>query len=185
MAYNGYAPMTDEDPVHFPWWFHPSDRRFLGMRVTHQPSPWIMDYGEFLINAYLPTNPTNPLATEDRFSGYSPHQSEFHPYYFGTNLLGYGTSEGYVKFELSPTQHGGIVRVTFPPYAQNVPGDDSNTDPEKQLLRIAVSLFGLPKHNSIEVKSSPIDGTVMISGYTKKHSGGVGEEAAAYAHYFP
>ena len=27
--------------------------RFFGMRVTHQPSPWISDYGNFIIKATL------------------------------------------------------------------------------------------------------------------------------------
>lgn len=182
-GFNSYAPMTDEDPVHLPWWFHPHDRRFFGMRVTHQPSPWIKDYGEFLIKGYIPTDPMDPLALSDRFSGYSPYQSQFHPYYFSTSLFGYGNSEGNVKIEMTPSQHGGIMRVTFPRYIANEKGDDSSSSntTDTQLRRIAVSLFGIPGSNFIEILASPNDGTSMISGRTRRNSGGAGDN---FSHYF-
>jgi putative alpha-1,2-mannosidase len=31
------------------WFFHPGDRKLEGIRATHQPSPWIGDYGTFVI----------------------------------------------------------------------------------------------------------------------------------------
>ena len=31
------------------WWYHPEDRELYGIRCTHQASPWIYDYGEFLL----------------------------------------------------------------------------------------------------------------------------------------
>jgi putative alpha-1,2-mannosidase len=46
-GFNTYAPQTNN--AEGGWWFHPGDRRLFGLRVTHQPSPWISDYGNFLI----------------------------------------------------------------------------------------------------------------------------------------
>jgi predicted alpha-1,2-mannosidase len=182
-GFNSYAPMTDDDPTWPGWWFHPSDRRFFGMRVTHQPSPWIADYGNFLIKAYIPTDINDPSASKDKFTGYSPQSSEFHPYYFSTSFLAYGNSAGNVKFELAPSSHGGIIRVTFPKYITSETGDDSVKGKETQFRRIAIALTG-SSNNFLEIIKSPNDGTSMISGKTGKNSGGVGSEAAAFSHYF-
>eukprot|EP01040_Poterioochromonas_malhamensis_P006702 gene6700-7220_t len=176
-GFNSYAPMTDDGGGG--WWFHPSDRRFFGMRVTHQPSPWINDYGYFLIKAYMPATASDPTASKDKFTGYSPRQSEFHPYYFSTQFFSYGNSEGNMKFELAPSQHGGIIRVTFPKYVAVEKGDDQN-DQNEQLRRIAISLTS--GSDFAEVIQSPIDGTAMIAGYSKQNSGGVG--SSLFAHYF-
>jgi putative alpha-1,2-mannosidase len=49
-GFNGYSIQSDNDPTYKGWWFHPDDKRFFGIRITHQPSPWIEDYGNFLIS---------------------------------------------------------------------------------------------------------------------------------------
>jgi putative alpha-1,2-mannosidase len=43
-GFNGWAPMTDSTAGS--WWFHSDDYSILGIRLTHQPSPWIGDYGQ-------------------------------------------------------------------------------------------------------------------------------------------
>lgn len=48
-GFNAWAPQTDNDATYSSWWFHPTDVRFFGIRCTHQPSPWISDYGNFRI----------------------------------------------------------------------------------------------------------------------------------------
>ena len=42
-GFNHYTIQTDDDDNWPGWFFHPSDRRFYGLRITHQPSPWIQD----------------------------------------------------------------------------------------------------------------------------------------------
>jgi predicted alpha-1,2-mannosidase len=181
-GFNSYAPMTDDDPTWSGWWFHPSDRRFFGMRVTHQPSPWISDYGNFLIKAYMPSNPSDSTASKDKFTGYSPYSSEFHPYYFSTNFYSYGNSNGNLQFELAPSLHGGIIRASFPKFVASEVGDSDNHGSQNQIRRIAVTLSGAS--DAVQVIKSPIDGTPMISGFTKKNSGGVGSSTADFTHYF-
>ncbi len=31
------------------WFFHPEHRQLEGIRLTHQPSPWMRDYGRFIV----------------------------------------------------------------------------------------------------------------------------------------
>jgi len=179
-GFNSYAPQTDDDPTWPGWWFHPTDRRFFGLRVTRQPSPWIRDYGNFLIKAYMPTSPTDLTASQDGFTGFSPTKSNFSPYYFGTSLYSYGNSAGNMNFEFTPSRHGGIIQASFPTYIASEVGDDGNVN--QQIRRISIVLSGAT--DTLSIGKSPIDGTTMMSGYTKVNSGGVGNSNSAFAHYF-
>lgn len=180
-GFNAFAPQTDDDPTWPGWWFHPSDRRYFGLRLTHQPSPWISDYGNFLIKAYMPSNPSSQSASGDDFAGYSPAQSTFTPYYFAASLFEYGNSNGNLKIEFTPSMHGGIMRASFPSYVAHEVGDSDSTS-LSQIRRISIVL---PQNSDIsEIGKSPVDGTVLISGHTTKNSGGVGGKEAAYGHYF-
>jgi len=152
------------------WWFHPKDRRFLGIRNTRQPSPWINDYGQFLLTASMPGDPAQ--AAENPFwSGYNPASSVWSPYYFKTILLAYGTDKGQTTLEFSPSRHGGVMRVSFPPVSSGY--ENSGFD---QSRRIAIILNGGNDTSSVK----KIDGTTFITGVSVKNSGGVD----SLKHYF-
>lgn len=202
-GFNGYAPMTDDDSSSSGWWFHPYDRQFFGMRVTHQPSPWIKDYGNFLINAYMPPAGSG---TSNVCGSYSPSKSTFSPYYFKTELLPYASPTEPTTMEFTGTRHGGIMKVTFPTFVpssstasngqQLMPQQELQSSPSSavsstsydyfdQTRRIIVTLNGAGSngadHSEVGVYSE--DGTAMLSGYTRANSGGVGIQAN-FAHYF-
>lgn len=42
-----FAPQTQSGRR--TWFFHPEDRSFEGIRLTHQPSPWIWDHGAIVM----------------------------------------------------------------------------------------------------------------------------------------
>jgi putative alpha-1,2-mannosidase len=42
-GFNTWAPYTN--PGGGGWWFHPEDRSFYGLRLTHQPSPYVFLFG--------------------------------------------------------------------------------------------------------------------------------------------
>ena len=114
-GFNSYAPQTDDDSNYQGWWFHPSDRRFFGLRVTHQPSPWISDYGNFLIKGYMPASVTSD-SSADAYTGYSPKTTVYSPYFYETNLMAYSTEEENTRFSFTPSAHGGIARIKFPKF---------------------------------------------------------------------
>lgn len=186
-GFNAFAPQTDDDPTWPGWWFHPSDRRFFGIRLTHQPSPWIGDYGQFLLQAYIPHETQKDVT--NFFSGYSPLKSTFKPFYFQTSLYSSGNSAGNLKIEFTPSLHGGIMKATFPVYVPVEPDDDNGDrsllDSEQaQIRRIAIIL---PlKSDVTEITRSPLDGTIMISGHTTANSGGIAgdKETKTFRHYF-
>ena len=43
-AMAGYSAQTEYDGG---WFYNPTHRSLEGIRLTHQPSPWISDYGTF------------------------------------------------------------------------------------------------------------------------------------------
>lgn len=154
------------------WWFHPNDRRFLGIRNTKQPSPWINDYGQFLMTASMPDL---QHASEKTFwSGYNPKTSIFTPYYFKTNLLSYGTAKEQLSIEFTPTEHAGIMRAKFPSKS-----DGYVNSAFDQRRRISIILNGGNDSSLIRT----IDGTTYITGVSTKNSGGV-PEGEIFKHYF-
>nr|WP_269205396.1 glycoside hydrolase domain-containing protein [Streptococcus equi] len=60
------------------WWFHPDDHSFSGIRLTHQPSPWV---GDFATVTFLPVS--GPLTKGDVFhnqTSYRPKEAAFRPH---------------------------------------------------------------------------------------------------------
>jgi predicted alpha-1,2-mannosidase len=178
-GFNSYAPQTDNDPTWPGFWYHSTDMRMFGMRVTHQPSPWLGDYGAFLIKAYMPSDLEH--IEKDLFSGYSSKKATFSPFYFRTKLYSTGTTNGFMQIELSPTNHGGIMRLTYPEFVEQE--NDIVSAPFSQNRRVHVVLNGAP--DFAEIVASPLDQTLMIRGYSKQQSSGVGNPSnTEFAHYF-
>ena len=59
-----FVPQTASDRGN--WFYHPTDRCLEGIRLTHQPSPWIGDYGAILLMPQSGIHETDP---ERRWSG--------------------------------------------------------------------------------------------------------------------
>jgi len=96
-GFNDWAPQTDG--VNGAWWFQRGSNSFEGLRCTHQPSPWIGDYGHFLLQ---------PHTEESAITlKWSPETSIFRPYLFQSTLEG-------IKFQFTPTSHAAMIRLHFP-----------------------------------------------------------------------
>ena len=166
-GFNGWAPETDPDRGG--WWFYSESARMWGIRCTHQPSPWIGDYGDFKVMGHL--GPQDDAA----FSAYTPSQSTWHPYYQKHTMLAYGNRFGYMTIELSPTDHGVVLRLKYPPPS----GAGNHTSaPFNQLRRVAVTLNG--DHPVVNV-SIGADGLVAMHGQAKL-SAKRGKNGVAYFH---
>lgn len=88
-------------------WFHdPYQVTFYGLRLTHQPSPWIGDYGQFIIA---------PEVDGLGNSIYSLQKSLYKPHLFKGKLLNYCSRHGCTEVRFAPSQSGGIMETYFPP----------------------------------------------------------------------
>ena len=94
------------------WYFYDQSTHLAGVRFTHQPSPWIGDYAFFNVMMHV-VNPQHDGKT-GQYANYDPRASTFAPYLFNATLTPYGTAHGSATIEATATQHGGVMRFSFP-----------------------------------------------------------------------
>lgn len=104
-GFNHWAPQTKSDSMDVgSWWFQGSDHEFHWLRCTHQPSPWIDDWGWFLITPQVGDQPhRSPVFF------WEPRGATIKPYMFDATLSPFN-----MRIQLVPTNHGAILRTTFP-----------------------------------------------------------------------
>ncbi|MCI1647491.1 MAG: GH92 family glycosyl hydrolase [Bacteroides sp.] len=118
--------------------------KIRGFKQTHQPSPWINDYGQFAI---MPIT-GKAVFNEDQRASWFSHKAEVAtPYYYRVYLADFD-----VVTEIAPTERAAIFRFTFP---------------ETDQAYVAVDAFD----NGSYVKIIPSENKII--GYTTKNSGGV------------
>jgi predicted alpha-1,2-mannosidase len=133
------------------WAYVYTAHKIRGFKQTHQPSPWINDYGQFSI---MPVTGTPEIDQEKRASWFS-HKAEIaKPYYYSVYL-----AEHDVVTEITPTERAAMFRFTFPEHAHSY-----------------VVIDAFDKGSSVKV----IPGENKITGYTTKNSGGVPENFKNY-----
>jgi predicted alpha-1,2-mannosidase len=101
---NFWTPQTR--PMGNGWAYTYDDNKIMGIKQTHQPSPWINDYAAFSLMAE-----TGKLKVrEDERASWFSHKSEIvKPYYYSVYLADYD-----VTAEVTPTERCAIFRFTFP-----------------------------------------------------------------------
>ncbi|HEV0168821.1 TPA: GH92 family glycosyl hydrolase [Streptococcus pneumoniae] len=99
---NYFVPQTsDQDGS---WFFDPHLPIFQGIRLTHQPSPWIGDYSWLLL-----TPVTSQLGGDSLFhrqSSYDRDKASFQPHYLKIFSLRYQ-----IETQLTPTCYGASIRL--------------------------------------------------------------------------
>lgn len=101
---NFWTPQTGENGSG--WQYVYTDNKIRGLKQTHQPSPWINDYGAFSL---MPETGKLVLSDKERGSWYS-HKAEIAlPYYYKVYLADYD-----VTAEIAPTERAAILQFTYP-----------------------------------------------------------------------
>ncbi|HPR11981.1 MAG TPA: GH92 family glycosyl hydrolase, partial [Bacteroidales bacterium] len=101
---NFWTPQTR--PMGNGWAYAYDDNKIMGIKQTHQPSPWINDYAAFSLMA---ETGKLKIREEERASWFS-HKAELaRPYYYSVYLADYD-----VVAEVTPTERAAIFRFTFP-----------------------------------------------------------------------
>ena len=125
--------------------------KIRGFKQTHQPSPWINDYGQFSI---LPITGKAEFDQDKRASWFS-HKAEIAtPYYYRVYLADYD-----IVAELAPTERACAMRFTYP---------------ENDKSFVVVDAFDKGSYVKILPEKQ------MIVGYTTKNSGGVPDNFKNY-----
>lgn len=133
------------------WQYTYTANKIRGFKQTHQPSPWINDYGQFSI---MPVTGKLEFDEEKRASWFS-HKGEIAtPSYYKVYL-----AEHDVVTEMTPTERAVLFRFTFP---------------ENEHSYIVVDAFDKGSY----VKVIPEENKII--GYTARNSGGVPENFKNY-----
>jgi predicted alpha-1,2-mannosidase len=133
------------------WAYQYTADRINGFKQTHQPSPWMNDYGAFAI---MPITGKVRFEERDRQSWFS-HKAEISkPYYYSVYL-----ADADVTTEITPTERAASFRFTFPM------ADSSS-----------VIIDALDRGSYVKI--IPLENKVI--GYTTRNSGGVTQNFKNY-----
>ncbi len=127
-------------------WAYRYDHHYLrGFKQTHQPSPWLNDYGQVSL---MPVRDFNTVDQDSRMSWYS-HKSEIaKPYYYSVYLADHD-----ITTEFTATSRSAYFQLTYP---------------ESELSGLIIDAFDGGSYIKV------VD-NYTIEGYSTKNSGGVGE----------
>jgi predicted alpha-1,2-mannosidase len=133
------------------WQYAYTDDKINGFKQTHQPSPWMNDYGQFSI---MPMTDKIEFDQEKRASWFSHKAEVAKPHYYSVYLADYD-----VKTEITPTERAAVFRFTFP---------------ETDKSYVVVDAFN--RGSGVEI----IPEKNAVIGYTTRNSGGVPENFKNY-----
>ncbi len=88
------------------WAYTYNADKIRGFKQTHQPSPWMNDYGQF---ALMPVTGGMKFKQDDRASWFSHKAEVSTPYYYKVYLADHD-----VTVELTPTERAAQFKMTFP-----------------------------------------------------------------------
>lgn len=133
------------------WAYEYDADKLRGFKQTHQPSPWMNDYGQFAI---MPTTGKLVFNEDDRASWFS-HKSEIvKPYYYSVYLADHN-----VTTEFTPTERAAFFRFSFP---------------KSDSAHVVIDALD----NGSYIKIIPEERKII--GYTTKNSGGVPDNFKNY-----
>ena len=98
-----WSPQTSEAER---WFFEPDKHELIGVRATHQPSPWMSDYGQFTVMAQAGAS---ALAAKARGSAYRPEDLTILPHSLCVLL-----QRDNVRLEMTPTERCAVFRFILP-----------------------------------------------------------------------
>ncbi|MDD6891892.1 MAG: GH92 family glycosyl hydrolase [Bacteroidales bacterium] len=133
------------------WQYMYTATKIRGFKQTHQPSPWINDYGQFSL---MPVT-GQPVFDENKRASWFAHKGEeAKAYYYKVYL-----AEHDIVAELTPTERAALFRFTFP---------------ESERSFIVVDAFDKGSYVKIEPEKN------RIVGYSVRNSGGVPDNFRNY-----
>ena len=145
---NFWTPRTNK--IGDGWQYTYTANKIYGFEQTHQPSPWINDYGQFSLMPVVEMPSMDEAARASWFS----HKSEVAlPHYYKVYLADYD-----IVTEVTPTERAAMFRFTFPKGESYVVLDAYDNGSYVQII---------PDENK-------------IVGYTTRNSGGVPENFRNY-----
>ncbi len=152
-AMNHWTPQTAMNGER--WQYSYTSHQITGLKETHQPSPWVGDYG---VLSLMPTVGPPKFLEKDRQSWYS-HQSEVAlPGYYRVYLAAHD-----ITAEMAPSERGCMMQFTYPETAR---------------ANVVIDAFDQGSY----IRVTP--GKQKVEGYTTFHNGGKEDLPGNFKNYF-
>ena len=133
------------------WAYTYNADKIRGFKQTHQPSPWMNDYGQFSIMPIV----GEAVFDQDKRASWFSHKAEIaKPYYYKVYLADHD-----ITTELVPTERAAMFRFTFP---------------ETNNSYVVIDAFDKGSYVKVMPEKN------QIIGYTTRNSGGVPENFKNY-----
>ncbi len=133
------------------WQYTYTANKIQGFKQTHQPSPWMNDYGQFSI---MPVAGEPVSGQKERASWFSHKAEVAKPHYYSVYLADHDT-----RVALSPTERGAIFNIQYPEYKEN---------------HLVIDVMDEKSSITVDIEGK------TITGYSTKNSGGVPENFRNY-----
>ena len=88
------------------WAYRYSDNWIRGFKQTHQPSPWINDYGQFAI---MPVRDASLVAQNARASWFSHKSETARPYLYSVYLADHD-----INAQIAPSERAAVMQFRYP-----------------------------------------------------------------------
>jgi predicted alpha-1,2-mannosidase len=109
-GFNFWTPVTNGNSDG--WLYQYNAATVQGFAISHEPSPWIGDYGQLQVMPMTGAVKSTPDARKSSFT----HTNEIaKAHYYKTQLDTYN-----ITAEMTPTDHAGVMRFRFPSAAESV-----------------------------------------------------------------
>jgi len=128
------------------WWFDPNTQYIDGLRLTHQPSPWIGDWGHMLFSW---------TRSKSKHDAYDPKTAVFSPHEFAAEVVGEATRNCASRVKVTPSNHGGIMRFEY------CPPEADEFFPYFRNVRIHLSGDYKDFNYNKAMNSREVDGTIL------------------------
>lgn len=135
---NFWTPRTNR--IGDGWKYTYTAHKIYGFEQTHQPSPWINDYGQFSI---MPVVGLPSMDESERASWFSHKGETAMPHYYKVYLADYD-----IVTELTPTERAAMFRFTFPKGESYVVVDAYDSGSYVEILPAENKIIGYTTRNS-------------------------------------
>lgn len=135
---NFWTPQTGE--MGNGWQYTYDAHTICGLKQTHQPSPWINDYGQFSL---MPVTGSVRFREKDRRSWFSHKGEKVLPHYYSVYLADYD-----VLAELTPTSRAAAMQITYPQGNSYMVVDAFDCGSEIEIDTLRHRITGVSRRNS-------------------------------------
>lgn len=135
---NFWTPQTGE--MGNGWQYTYDAHTLCGIKQTHQPSPWINDYGQFSL---MPVTGSPKFRESDRRSWFSHKGEKALPHYYSVYLADYD-----VLAELTPTSRAAALQITYPQGNSYMVVDAFDSGSEIVIDTLNRRITGISRRNS-------------------------------------